>query len=112
MNHFVLPLCPHGDADPRYGDSAIDQLVEEMFALGCRRPDMEAKIFGGAEVLSFGEPENNVGTRNIGMALARLEHHAIVVTARRTGGENGVMVRFASNTGLALVRPILPPQLR
>jgi chemotaxis protein CheD len=106
MNHFLLPSSAVGDIDPRYGDSAIDQLIAKMLTLGCGRQSIEAKIFGGAEVLAFGEPENNVGNKNVKMALARLDHHAIAVSARRTGGESGLLVRFSTETGHVLVRAI------
>jgi chemotaxis protein CheD len=105
MNHFVLPHDPRG-LDRRYGDVAIDQLVASMAALGCDRENVEAKVFGGAEVLSLGGSENNVGSKNVDMAVTRLERHRIPVTARRTGGEDGLLIRLTTQTGEVLVRRI------
>jgi chemotaxis protein CheD len=59
-------------------------------------------------VLPFGEPDNNVGTRNVAMATERLRRHGIRVTAQRTGGQTGLFIRFASDTGDVLVRAIAP----
>ncbi|HVJ51519.1 MAG TPA: chemotaxis protein CheD [Aliidongia sp.] len=105
MNHFVLPRSHSDGPDSRYGDSAIDQLVDRMLDLGCRRETMEAKLFGGAAVLA-GTPEHSVGTRNVELAFERLRHHGIVVVAHRTGGENGMLIRMFTGTGDVLARPI------
>ena len=32
MNHFVLPTDPHGEKSARYGDFAIDKLVDRYAA--------------------------------------------------------------------------------
>jgi chemotaxis protein CheD len=57
-------------------------------------------------VLAVGASENNVGAKNVALALAHLERHAISVTARRTGGESGLLIRFWTGTGHVLVRTI------
>jgi chemotaxis protein CheD len=106
MNHFVLPSGSSSEIDARYGDTAISRLIEEMAVLGCVGQDLEAKIFGGAEVLSFGAAENNVGTKNVEMAMGCLARRTIPITARRTGGKNGVLIRFSTQTGHVLVRRI------
>jgi chemotaxis protein CheD len=108
MNHYVLPLSPEDDRTPRYGDIAIDRLVEAMARLGCRLQDVIAKLFGGANVLPYGVGYDTVGEKNVRLALDRLDHHRIVITARRTGGESGLLVKFHTESGIAMVRPIGP----
>src|SRR5258706_10049652 len=44
MNHYVLPLSPADDRTPRYGDVAIERLIEAMARLGCRVGDLVAKL--------------------------------------------------------------------
>lgn len=107
MNHFLLPHDPSG-CDTRYGDSAIDKLVAKMAVLGGDHRSMEAKVFGGAEVLAAGGPENSVGFKNVRMAIGRLEHYDIPVTAQRTGGKFGLRIRLNTQTGEVSVCTILP----
>ncbi len=103
MNHYVLPS---GQATLRYGDVAIEQLSLKMYRLGCRLGDLRAKVFGGAAVLPYGAAEDTVGTKNVGIALEWLRIHSIPIVARRTGGENGLLIRLYTATGRVMVRPI------
>jgi chemotaxis protein CheD len=107
MNHYVLPLSRDGDRTTRYGDVAIDRLVEAMAELGCRPQDLVAKLFGGANVLSSSTAHDTVGEQNVAFALQRLRHHRISVKARRTGGEIGLLVKFHTQSGLAMVKPVV-----
>lgn len=105
MNHFLLPRG-HGGGGGRYGDVAIERLVHALGGLGCRPADLEAKLFGGAAVLRPADAAATVGEANLKMALDCLRGKGIRVVARRTGGERGLLVRFDTATGEALVRPI------
>ena len=106
MNHFVLPNNPSGEDSLRYGDVALDRLLDRMGRLGCDLGDLRAKVFGGAAVLPFGETGDTVGTRNVQIAIDWLRSRAIPVVARRTGGKNGLLVRFDAGSGRVLVRRI------
>lgn len=108
MNHFVLPHNGDRPSDPRYGDAAIEMLVEETAALCGDRGGLEAKVFGGAEVLSPGMPRESVGARNVAAALLHLERLSIPIVARRTGDVTGLVVHLHSASGDVLVRPITP----
>jgi chemotaxis protein CheD len=103
MNHFVLPVAPRGEDNPRYGDVAIDELEAGLLWLGSKVADLQAKVFGGAAVLVSGGRES-VGTSNVRLALARLQHHRIRITAQRTGGTLGQQIRFNTGTGEVLFR--------
>ncbi len=104
MNHFVLPT---GQNSLRYGDVAIEQLILKMGRLGCGPGDLQAKVFGGAAVLPFGIAEDTVGTKNVNIAIEWLRNRSIPVVARRTGGENGLLIRLYTGTGRVMVRPIV-----
>ena len=106
MNHFVLPTNPGGSSSLRYGDVAIEQLILKMGRLGCEIRDLRAKVFGGAAVLPFGVAEDTVGTKNANIALEMLRDRSIPVVARRTGGENGLLIRLYTGTGRVMVRTI------
>jgi chemotaxis protein CheD len=106
MNHFVLPTDRSGEKSTRYGDVAIDELQAGLLRLGCRLPDLQAKVFGGAAVLPFGGGQT-VGQNNVQLALERLRRDHIRVTAQRTGGTLGQQVRFHTRTGEVFVRYII-----
>lgn len=108
INHFILPHSRDADRAARYGDVAVDQLVDGILRLGARRSDLVAKAFGGANVLPYSPTRDTVGTQNVQLALERLRGHGIPVAARRTGGENGLLVKFHTDSGIAYVRKIAP----
>ena len=74
--------------------------------LGSRPQDLTAKLFGGANVLPFSPARDTVGQQNVQLAVERLRALGITVVARRTGGEAGLLVRFHTDSGLALVRTL------
>ena len=106
MNHYVLPGGPDESSNYRYGSAAIEELIQRMTWAGCAIGDLRAKVFGGAAVLPFGAAEDTVGTKNVAIALELLRRRSIPVVARRTGGENGLLIRLYTATGGVLVRPI------
>lgn len=110
MNHYVLPTRRGAGSDARYGDVAIAQLVDAMEALGSRAGGLVAKIFGGAAVLSAGPAHASVGEQNLDLALSALQARRIRVVGQRTGGIQGRLVRFVTDTGEAALRdvPIQP----
>ena len=108
MNHFVLPYDPAGSDNIRYGDAALERLREGMSLLGCPTRDLRAKVFGGANVLPFGEARDTVGAQNVRTAISWLQGHLIPIQARRTGGTHGLLIRFYTASGGVLVRPINP----
>lgn len=63
MNHFLLPEGDLLDGAGRYGAYAMELLINEMLKLGARREHLQAKIFGGAQVMR-GISTLNVGERN------------------------------------------------
>ena len=111
MNHYVLPHRAEELHSPRFGDVAIEQLLEGMLRLGCRVASLRAKIFGGAAVLPFGASGETVGHQNVQVALELLRHHGIPLLARRTGGRTGVLIRLYTETGDVMVRRLAEAHL-
>ena len=108
MNHFVLPASDTAHSGLRYGDVAIDVLIENMRRLGSCAAALEAKIFGGADVLAKTARGISVGARNVAAAEERLEQHGIPIVARRTGETGGYFIRLLTDSGDVLVRPLTP----
>ncbi|MCK4911762.1 MAG: chemotaxis protein CheD [Thermodesulfovibrionales bacterium] len=98
INHYMLPLWNgEGLASPRYGNIAITRLVEKMEALGCSRGRLEAKVFGGGQVLMITRGAINVSERNIILAKDMLGQLRIPIVAIDVGGNTGR--RIVMNTG-------------
>lgn len=107
MNHFVLAEAPPILAAPKqplsYGDRAVPELVDRLLARGSRIADLEAKVFGGANLVGAG---NQLGTRNAAVALDLLGGRGIHVVARDVGGRRGRKVIFGTADGAVLVRQL------
>jgi chemotaxis protein CheD len=107
INHFMLPLWNgEGLPTPKYGNVAIEKLLERMLAAGCKQTNLLAKIFGGAE--SFASRDNNfrIGLRNIAIAEKLLAEYKIPIVATSVGGYLGRNIQFNSATGEILLKYI------
>lgn len=93
MNHFMLPLWNgEGLASPKYGNIAIEKLVNKMLWSGSSIENLEAKIFGGGNVLDTGNSLYNIGGRNIEIALSMIKEYGIKITNSSTGGKRGRVI--------------------
>ena len=103
MNHFMLPEGNVGDGAPaRYGSYAMELLINELLKRGASRRRLEAKVFGGANVLK-GFTSNPVGTRNAEFVLAYLDAEQIPVVAEDLRGIHPRKVWFFPQTGRVMV---------
>ena len=107
-NHYVLPhWAGNGLSSARFGNVAVRSLIDKMLALGGRKADLQAKVFGGACVVAaFRGREEHLGTKNADLALRTLRQEGIPVVADDVGGRRGRKVIFQTDTGVALVRLI------
>jgi chemotaxis protein CheD len=103
MNHFVLPYAQGRGRSLRYGDVAVEALVQKMLALGSYPQDIEAKLFGGASAMPSPQSQA-VGDGNLAVAIDVLERAGITLSARSTGGSNGCVIHFQTASGEVLVR--------
>ena len=88
MNHFMLPdegklIGTHGNisAGGRYGVHAMELLINQILKLGGRRDRLEAKVFGGGNVLQ-GFMLSNVGEQNAEFIVEYLSIERIPIMAR------------------------------
>ena len=104
MNHIMLPLWNgEGLATPKYGNIAMEKLLAKVLSIGCRRENVVAKVFGGANVSGTGLEVFMIGGRNITLATQMLEEFRIVVVAKDVGGRVGRKIIMNSETGVVLV---------
>lgn len=111
MNHFMLPDSAKSDKDSpvsesmRYGTYAMEVLINELIRNGARRENLEAKIFGGGNVLrSF--TVNNVGERNAAFVKKFLKDENISITSEDLLDIYPRKVYFFPKTGKVLVKKL------
>ena len=103
MNHFMLPDGDSADGFGRYGSYAMELLINEMLKMGARRETMQAKVFGGAQVMA-GFTTMNVGERNTKFVLDYLATERIPIVSQDVLDIHPRKVCFFPVTGKALVK--------
>lgn len=100
INHYMLPFWNgQGLASPKYGNIAIERLLEKMIALGCKKSNIRAKVFGGGEVIETNIAQFKIGQRNIELAMEALDDLKIPIVAKSVGGKLGRKIEFNTETG-------------
>ena len=104
MNHFMLPGGGDDDAtSARYGMNAMELLINDLLKLGARRNRLQAKVFGGGNVLS-GFHVDPVGTRNARFVLEYLAAENIPLRAQDLGDIHARKVGFFPQSGRTFVK--------
>ena len=103
MNHFMLPDGDLADASGRYGSYAMELLINEMLKMGARRETIQAKIFGGAQVM-HNFTTMNVGERNTNFVLNYLHTERIPIVSEDVLDIYPRKVVFFPVTGKAMVK--------
>jgi chemotaxis protein CheD len=109
MNHFLLPdaardLSP-ASRSARYGSFAMEVLINQLIRHGARRQNMEAKLFGGGNVL----PElrsTGVGESNARFIVEYLRKEGVQVVAQDLLDECARKIYFFPVTGRVLVKKL------
>src|SRR5882724_8719003 len=105
MNHFMLPDGV-GDSG-RYGSYAMELLINEMMKRGAQRMTMEAKVFGGGQVVS-GMTTMNVGERNTNFVMDYLKTERISIVSKDVLDIYPRKVCFLPGSGKAMVKRLAP----
>lgn len=105
MNHFMLPesgadsLVPVNKA-MRFGNFAMEQLINDVLGRGGRRESLEIKVFGGGNVLAGlsggGVP---IGDRNAQFVRDYLKEEGYRITAEDLGGPHPRRIHFFPRLG-------------
>lgn len=103
MNHFMLPDAAPGDGSARYGAHAMELLINGMLKNGASRSRLQAKVFGGGNVLP-GMTIDPIGTRNANFVLEYLKAEGIPILGQDLGGTQPRKVVFFVRTGRTLVK--------
>jgi chemotaxis protein CheD len=108
LNHFMLPNTGQDASSPlstsaRYGTYAMELLINQLLKLGARRAHLEAKVFGGGNVLP-GLTVTDVGSRNAAFVLEYLGTEGIRVAAKDLVDTCPRKIYFFPHTGRVLVK--------
>lgn len=111
MNHFMLPQqSPYAnksnDSKPGwFGLDSLDLMIDEILKNGGSLSNLQAKIFGGAQVIeNLDLASTNVSTANISFTLNYLKEKKIPVIAEDVGGYSGRKIFYCLEDHSVLVQ--------
>ncbi|MCC6949331.1 MAG: chemoreceptor glutamine deamidase CheD [Bradyrhizobiaceae bacterium] len=101
MNHFMLPKGDTGSwgdeqQSARYGNFAMEKLINEMLKKGCSRAGLEIKVFGGGNVI---ESASAIGSKNVEFVLHFLASEGLSCAAQDLGGQFPRRIQYSPATG-------------
>ncbi|UTA47663.1 chemoreceptor glutamine deamidase CheD [Simiduia sp. 21SJ11W-1] len=113
MNHFMLPETEQQahqvtwgnipSQATRYGNHAMEHLINSILKAGGKRAHLKAKIFGGGKVLNQCV---DVGSRNADFVVKYLHDENIPILAEDLYGDYARKVLFSPISGQAFLRKL------
>ena len=106
MNHFMLPQHKSGAwggdlKSTRFGNFAMEKLINELIKAGAVRGRMEIKVFGGGNVT---DTSNAVGSDNAEFVMQYLQAEALRCAAQDLGGVLPRRIHYYPATGRVVRR--------
>jgi len=103
LNHFLLPCGGPdepdlGDTATRYGNYAMEALINDLLKQGARRENITVKVFGGANVIETSS-KHMIGSRNADFVLEFLKAEKFRVSGQHLGGDRPRRILFNPTTG-------------
>ena len=101
MNHFMLPGEVRGTwsgatNEMRYGQFAMEKLINDIMRCGGRRERLEVKLFGGANVM---HSSMKIGDSNAEFVLSFMKTEGLTIAAQDLGGDAARRINFFPLTG-------------
>lgn len=110
MNHFMLPSASDPEesfnASSRYGTRAMEVLTGQLLEMGAQRKHLEAKIFGGGNLLK-NFTVAKVGERNSAFVRNYLQHEQIPIVAEDLLDVYPRKIYFFPAQGKVLVKKLI-----
>lgn len=109
MNHFMLPVSADDQGNKaaglslstRYGNYAMEHMINDILKNGGRRENLEVKLFGGGQIIAN---MTDVGKRNIEFARDYIRIERLQVTSEDVGDVYPRMVVYFPATGKVRVK--------
>jgi len=108
MNHFMLPTDKNVNEDilsdaARYGNYAMEHLINDIIHYGGERKNLEFKVFGGGKVLDM---KMDIGKKNIAFVFEYLQTESFKVTSEDVGDVYPRKVIYFPMTGVARIKKL------
>jgi len=109
--HVMLPalINARGNVNrAKFGDTAVEALLEELLKAGAVGSGIVAKIAGGAHMFHLADDRNSMklGERNAASVKLALKKCNIPLVAEDTGGQHGRTIILDTATGCVLIKTI------
>jgi chemotaxis protein CheD len=113
MNHFMLPQDASkgtsawgsaASAATRYGNVAMERLINDILKLGGSRDNLEVKLVGGGKVL--GASAIDIGARNIDFVRKYVADEGFMVAGEDLGDMYPRKVQYSPATGRLRVKKL------
>lgn len=110
MNHFMLPIEKGGSLDKnsdsaRYGNHAMEMLINAIMKAGGLKKNLEVKLFGGGRVLSS-MSSIDVGEQNITFIKSYVALEGLNVITADLGDIYPRKIIYFPQTGRALMKKL------
>ena len=107
LNHFLLPESGTGQwgetsAAMRYGNHAMETLINDIIKRGGDRRRFEVKVFGGANIIES-RSATRVGNCNVAFIERYLANEGCAVAAQHLGGTLPRRVHYFPTTGKVMM---------
>jgi chemotaxis protein CheD len=113
MNHFMLPTDSNHrssswkdtpvNLETRYGNIAMERLINVILAGGGKKANLEIKLFGGGKVLQI---DTNIGGKNIEFVRKYILTEGLRVAAEDVGGIYPRKLQYYPKTGRVRVKKL------
>lgn len=113
MNHFMLPMVDESrngwdskllSTAARYGNVAMERLINTILVNGGKRERLECKVFGGARVLNL---DSDVGSKNIAFITEYLRVEKLELAAHDLGGQWPRKIIYFPETGVVRLKKLM-----
>ncbi len=113
MNHFMLPVTSGNKLQirsegivseaMRYGNYAMEHLINTIINYGGKRKNLEVKVFGGGKII---ESLGGIGQRNIDFILDYIDTEALRLVSQDLGDIYPRKIHYFPSTGRVRVKKI------
>ncbi|MDQ6968112.1 MAG: chemoreceptor glutamine deamidase CheD [Mariprofundaceae bacterium] len=112
MNHFMLPIH-EGDRNnwrggvvdniTRFGNYAMEHLINDILSNGGMRKNLEVKVFGGGRII---KGMSDIGACNARFVLDYLKEEGLSVVSQDLNGDQPRKIYYFPKTGRVLMKKL------
>ncbi len=111
MNHFMLPLSRDGEwegselisAATRYGNYAMEHMINDIIKFGGHRKNLAVKIFGGGQIIS---DMSKIGQNNVDFVFEYIKSESLELLGKDVGDRYPRKIVFYPLSGRVKVKKL------